>query len=450
MRKLDLKCRVLAFLDKDRLDDATELLAMTIKKYCHIFTIRNDVKNEMRIYQDGIYKENGESHIKEFCRAILGECYRESIAKHVVDKIAEDTKVDAENFFGVNYINEIPVQNGILNIFTLELKPFTPKKVFFSKLPIKFDLEATCPKIEQFLKEILSKEDDIKVFYELAGFSFLKDYKFEKAFMLVGDGRNGKGKSIELLKRLVGMENCSALTLTMLNPESSDISHLFGKFLNVAGDIGNQDLKDTSMFKMLTGRDLISGRRKYMTNIHFQNYAKFIFSCNELPMVYDMTKGFWDRWILLEYPYTFVCEDELNKNKDNHFLKLRDEGIIEKITSPEEMSGLLNQALMGLNRLLNQKGFSYTLGTDEVKSKWIRKSNSFMAFCYDFIESESDGNVRKKDLRKKYAEYCKLHKIAPRSDVVIKRVLQDNYGVIEERRDFGGIYEWVWEGIKCK
>jgi putative DNA primase/helicase len=236
----------------------------------------------------------------------------------------------------------------------------------------------------------------------------------------------------------------------MLNPENSDISHLFGKFLNIAGDIGNQDLKDTSMFKMLTGRDLVSGRRKYMTNIHFQNYAKFIFSCNELPMVYDMTKGFWDRWILLEYPYTFVCQDEFEKSKANPLVKVRDEGIIEKITTPEEMSGFLNQALIGLNRLLANKGFSYTLGTEEVKSKWIRKSNSFMAFCYDFIEGESDGSITKKELRKKYAEFCKQHKIAPRSDVVIKRVLQDNYGVIEERREVLGIYEWIWEGIKLK
>jgi hypothetical protein len=53
--------------------------------------------------------------------------------------------------------------------------------------------------------------------------------------------------------------------------------------------------------------------------------------------------------------------------------------------------------------------------------------------------------------RKKYIDYCKEHKIPPRSDVVIKRVLQDNYGVVDERKEImSNIYEWVWEGIKWK
>jgi putative DNA primase/helicase len=144
-------------------------------------------------------------------------------------------------------------------------------------MPVMFDINAQCPKIDKFLKDILAKEDDVKVFYELAGFAFLKEYKFEKAFMMVGDGRNGKGKCIELLKRMVGVGNCSALTMTMLNPLNPDISQLFGKFLNVAGDIGNQDLKDTSMFKSLTGRDLISGRRKYKITLIFKTMPSLSF-----------------------------------------------------------------------------------------------------------------------------------------------------------------------------
>jgi putative DNA primase/helicase len=114
-------------------------------------------------------------------------------------------------------------------------------------------------------------------------------------------------------------------------------------------------------------------------------------------MVYDMTRGFWDRWVLLEFPYTFVPEEEYNKTTDKSLIKIRDEGIIEKISTPGEMSGLLNQALLGLNRLMTSKGFSFTLGTEEVKSKWIKKSNSFMAFCYDHIEEDSDGIITKKN-----------------------------------------------------
>ena len=34
--------------------------------------------------------------------------------------------IDADKFFNVNYINEVPIQNGVLNIKTRELSDFNP------------------------------------------------------------------------------------------------------------------------------------------------------------------------------------------------------------------------------------------------------------------------------------------------------------------------------------
>jgi len=432
---------------------ASELIIDYITKHTKMHTTKDDEKSEMWIYKDGIYIPQGKSEIKEIMRNLLDEHFSTFIYNAVLTKLEPDTYIDRDKFFQMHYSykDEIPVENGILNINTLELSEFNPKRVFFNKIPVKYDPKATCPKIDKFFKDVLTNEDDVHVLYELAGFSFLKDYKFEKAFMLVGNGRNGKGKSIELLKRLVGIENCCSASLVSLVPESFTISELFGKMLNLAGDIGNTDLKDTSMFKSLTGRDLVGGKRKFLKNINFENYAKFVFACNELPMVYDLSRGFWDRWILLEFPYTFVTKEEYDISADKTLLKIKDDDIINKITTPEEMSGLLNEALKGLKRLLEKKRFSSSKGTEEVKSTWIRKSNSFVAFCYDFIEDASDGKIPKKDLRKKYADYCKAHNVSNKSDFVIKKALMDMYGVGEDRiNQVGDYWEWFWTGIRWK
>lgn len=432
---------------------ASELVTKYILSKTKIFTTKDDEKSEMWIYKNGIYVPQGKSEIKEIMRDILDEQYSTFIYNAVVAKIEPDTYIDADEFFRMHYKykDEIPVENGILNIKTKELSEFNPRRVFFNKLPVKYDPTAVCPKIDKFFRDVLASEDDINVLYELAGFSFLKDYKYEKAFMMVGGGRNGKGKSIELFKRLVGIENCCSAPLMSLVPESFTISELFGKMLNLAGDIGNTDLKDTSMFKSLTGRDLVGGKRKFLKNINFENYAKFVFACNELPMVYDLSRGFWDRWVLLEFPYTFVTKEEYDITPDKTFFKIKDDDIIQKITTPEEMSGFLNKALEGLDRLLLNKRFSSTKGTGEVKSTWIRKSNSFVAFCYDFIEDDANGKINKKDLRKKYADYCKAHNVSSKSDFVIKKALMDMFGVSEEKSNaFGEFYEWVWTGIRWK
>ncbi|HKL24177.1 MAG TPA: hypothetical protein VJ912_03465, partial [Candidatus Nanoarchaeia archaeon] len=94
---------------------------------------------------------------------------------------------------------------------------------------------------------------------------------------------------------------------------------------------------------------------------------------------------------------------------------------------------------------------STTKGSEEVKTMWIRKSNSVMAFCMDMIQEEYDAFITKKQFRKKYVEYCKKHKIQVKTDYVIKRTLSEMFGASEDRKDvFGSGYERVWEGIKWK
>lgn len=451
-RKKEVKLQYLSLINGKFKDwaEATELLTKYVLERVKIFTTKDDSRSEMWVYKDGIYTPQGKSEVKQILRDLLEEQYSSYIYAKVIDKIEPDTFIEAENFFNINYKYEVPVENGILDILNLELSPFDSEKIFFNKLPVKFEIGVECPQIDTFLKEVLANEEDIKVFYELVGFSLLKEYTYEKAFMFVGGGRNGKGKSVELIKRLLGPQNCSAIPLASLVPESFSISELFGKFVNIAADIGNQDLKDSSTFKSLTGRDLINGKRKFQRDISFENYAKLIFACNELPMVYDLTRAFWDRWILLEYPYTFVTKEEYEATEDKKYVKIKDDNIINKITKPEEMTGFLNQALAGLHRLIQNKRFSATKGTEEVKSTWIRKSNSFIAFCYDNLEECHDGWISKKDIRKKYSEFCKMHGVPSKSDFVIKKSMQDLYGALEERKEVFPTWEWVWMGVKWK
>jgi putative DNA primase/helicase len=446
-----LKYKFIDLIKDKQWNDTSELLVDYILSKEKIYTTKDDVKSEMWIYRGGIYIPQGKSEVKEIMRKILGKWYSQWHYNQVIAKIEADTFIEHNTFFNTNYKYELPVANGILNIKTGELTEFSPKKIFFSKCPVKYDVLAQCPMIDTFLSEVLANPEDKNVFYELGGFALLKEYTFEKAFMFVGGGRNGKGKSLELIKRVIGAENCFSLSLSALQHDNADVSQLFGKMINLAGDIGHKDLQETSMFKSLTGRDLITTRRKFLQALTFENYAKFVFACNELPMVYDISKGFWDRWILLEFPYYFGTKEEIESAKDEKgLMKLRDENIIDKITTETELSGLLNQFLFGLNRLFENRKFSSTMGSEETKNTWIRKSNSFMAFCMDKLDNDYDGRINKKELRKKYVEYCKNHKIAGKSDNVIKRTLEEMFGASDGSTDVLGSYERYWSGIKWK
>jgi putative DNA primase/helicase len=447
-----IKLEYLDLAHDKKWSEATELLVDYILSINKIYTTKEDIKSECWIYKDGVYIPQGKSQIREDLRKLLGKYYSDWIFGKVREKIEPDTFIDSNKFFNINYVDEIPIQNGILNVVTKELKPFDKNKIFFNKLPIIYNPIATCPAIEKHLKDVLKFDEDINVMYEIIGFLLYKSYFLEKMIMFIGDGRNGKGKTIDLIRRFLGVENCASVPLSALADDNFRVSELFGRMANLAGDLSNTSLKDTGMLKQTTGRDLIGANRKFLNDIKFINYAKHIFACNELPKVYDMSKGFWSRWIVLEFPYEFINEGEYNSLEENKRImkKILDPYHIDKISSDEELSGLLNKALEGLQRIRTNKTFSYSKGTDEIKKFWIRKSDSFVAFCFDNLEEANDQEMTKAELRKAYHKYCSEHKLKGCSDKAMSITLQEMFGVIESRRTKEFITSYVWEGIKFK
>jgi len=252
-----------------------------------------------------------------------------------------------------------------------------------------------------------------------------------------------------LLKRFIGPENCSSLPLRSINEGSFSLCELFGKMANLAADLSKTDLKETGMIKSLIGRDTIQAMRKYLRDLIFVNYAKMVFAANELPKIYDTTDGFWTKWVLLEFPYKFVTQKvyDSSSEEEKEVLKIINPEIIEKISTENELSGLLNYALDGLDNLLKNKDFSYSKSTKEVKDMWIRKSDSFTAFCYDHVSEDSESQISKKLLRKIYHKYRKLHKVSSCSDKAIRITLENMFGVSESQNSN---YDRIWEGINFK
>ena len=431
---------------------ASELLVVRILNDLKIYTLRSDERPEMWVYEDGIYVPNGKTRIYEFVSSVVGKAFTTPFANLIVDKIKVRTYISPEDFFGRELINEIAVENGVLNIFTRELSDFTPDKFFFSKIPVHFDVSARCPAIHEHFRAILKTETDVPILEELFGFLLLKEYQFEKAFMFIGNGRNGKGKTLELMKRFLGPENVSSIPIQQFESDNYAAGELHKKLANLAGDIGRTALKTTGMFKTLTGRDFISAGRKYLTRLNFTNYAKLIFAANELPLSYDLSVAFFERWILLEFPFTFVSQEVFSNatEEESRMLKLIDTSIIDKISKPDQLSGLLNVALDGLSRLLDNKGFSYSKSRQEVEKMWLRKSSSLLGFIQDFVEEDFDSYVTKKDFRNAYTMYCRKHKLRGISDKLLADILPLNLSVSSERKKIGDNQVGIWDGIRLK
>jgi len=426
---------------------ASEMLAKELIKIYHIYTLRRDNDStELWIYENGIYTPNGKTYIKEFIRSMLGDLYKIQFVNIVIEKIVVDTYINQESFFINEDLELLPVLNGILNLKTKQLLDFSPDYKFFNKIPIYYDPRVEIDAIKQFLYDILKDKNDIDVIQELLGYLLLREYRYEKAFMLLGTGRNGKTKFISLIELFLGEANCSKVSLQMLEKEKFLVSQLYTKLANVSGDLSKTALKETGVFKQLTGRDTLIADRKFTSPIEFKNYAKMIFACNELPRTADETPGFFDRWNILDFPFKFVENPEPNTNE-----KLKDDRIIERITNNKEMSGLLNWALVGYDRLLANNRFSVSTSTENIKNKWRRRSSSFNAFFQDEMERDDnfDNFIKYHDIMKLYNEYCTKHNVKNESIYVINAILQQEGGDKKQKK-FEGTQELVWFGLKFK
>jgi putative DNA primase/helicase len=434
----------------------TEILVRVAKSESNFYTTKFDDRNEIYFYLDGIYIPEGRTFIKEIARRYAGKYYTENLGNLIIAKIEADTFIEQNKLFKPQNIEEICVLNGVLNLKTKELLPYNKDKIFFSKIQANFDLTKTCENINLFLLEVLPEQKDILTIYEIVGFCLFREYFIEKGVMMLGSGRNGKGKTITLIKSLLGEQNFTGLPLQKL--ESGDFKEieLMGKLANLGGDISNYPLKDTSKFKGLTGRDTITASKKFKNDVSFVNHAKMIFATNVLPKTYDLSEGFFSRWVYLNFPFTFKPKKEYDElvNIDCKLvssLKILDPHRIDLIMTSDEMSGFLNEAIRGLHRLWSNNDFTSSSSSEDTKAWWIRNSDSFLAFTLENLEiADSELEFIKKDsLRKCYQAYCKKHRLPPEGDkhiyeIMIRQVKAWDSQLNEDER------ERVWKGVRFK
>jgi len=335
-----------------------------LKQNHHFITLTND---DIYLYQNGIYALNRVKQlIRETTEGRFQENYLESDTEQISDRIRARTTFDnnaPENQIPDNFLC---VKNGILDMDTFELNPHSPDFKFFSKIDIEYNPEATCPNITEAMLQWLTPDGKQNNQYlgmqELFGYVLDPNYKYQYGFFWLGEtGSNGKGKCVDLLKTFVGMENTSVLTMTQMQEKFSRVN-LYNKLLNISDELNQHALEDTAFFKMITGESWISGEKKNIQEpVMFRNHAKAVILANQLPPVRDKTSAFFRRPILFEFNNRFTTE---NGKKDPNLLA--------KLTTPEELSGLLNWALQGRKRLHENMEFSnQPSNEEEIQQRWI-------------------------------------------------------------------------------
>lgn len=440
----------------------------SIAEYMNVITLSTSEKS--LIYKNGTYKEASNLILKSFFLSLgaatnnlRSECLEMLKASTVVD----ERDMDSDPF-------TICVENGILSInpetWEIILLPHDPDYMNMIQLPISYVPEADCPKIRQFIRDLFitsmcpicrrtietdecptCKTKGVEIGYnsvltveELFGYLIFKRHFIHKAFLFVGAGRNGKSTLLSLMRNFLGDENVTSIPIQKLEDRFTP-SELFGKLANISGDISSEALKHTERFKEITGEDFLLVEKKFQQPFSMVNIAKQIFTGNQVPKTGDGSYGFYSRFIILNFLKRFDFEPGADKAPNTNLLR--------DLTSPEEMSGLLNLALERLKDLVANNKFTGALSVSETSEMFEELSNPedvVRQFYGECLVPQPKGFVGTVELDQKFQEWTRVYGYKPIYINVFIKLLKKMYHLRDMRKMIDKRYITVLVGIELQ
>lgn len=404
------------------------ILSEYLKDHIHAFY----GAEQYYLYQGGVYRPSGDVEARAIVQSFLLPEF--TSLNNIVDAEGQWKLKILKSLGEVNcnpYI--LNLRNGLYNVMDGTFRPHSPEYFSTVQLACSYSPDAACPRFEQYLSEVLAK-DELPLVQEMLGYFLVPVTKAQKSFVIVGAAGSGKTQLLNTINLLLlGRENVSNVEWQQLG-DRFKTAELVGKLANIFADLPSRALDDNGIFKALVGEDCLTVERKNKDPFSFQPFSRLLFSCNNLPRNYgDKSEGFYRRLIIIRFRKS-VPEEKKDPNLFAAF--------------EAEADGILNFALVGLRRLMENKyRFSETAGTDAELQRYRMENNSVLSFIHEACVLDPEGVVEKTELYNRYREYCKSEGFAPFSAANFTRDLEANYPGLVSKRDKLGRRR-VWAGVR--
>jgi len=343
---------------------------------------------QLWMYENGVYRP-GEERLRRILITKLGPnewtTHRErSVIRWFMGGSPELLEKPASNL--------INMRNGLFNLSTNKLEEHTPDYLTNVQLEIDYDPAAECPRIRQFISEIVAADAEVTV-YEFSGQVWVGDNSSQKAGLLAGDGANGKTTFMNVLKKGLGRRNFSSVSLEDLNRNRFSAAELYGKLANICPDINGDHLPDMSKFKALVGGDQgVLAEFKYGQPFTFDPFATLIFSANKIPTSDDVSHGYLRKWLPIEFPNTFP----INRN------------LLKELTTPQELSGFFNLSIKAWKACRGV--FTEGASIQQARMMLTESVDPFLGFLKEWVVVAADAKVKRPELYQAYKSWCRDNK----------------------------------------
>ena len=361
--------------------------AAYLKSNYHI--IRND--GAILIYKDGVYEYSKRDIEKAMSVEIpsLKNSQRKEVLSQL-DLMCDEVPSSPTNL--------IAFRNGVLNIETGELLPFSPDYVITNKIHWDYNPHAYFELADYTLNRIACDDPEIRlILEEVIGACFYRSNTLAggKAFILTGEGSNGKSTFISVLNRILGKDNTCSLDLKNLADRFSTVM-MYKKLANLGDDISDEFNSDLSVFKKIATGQEIEAEQKGQEKFNFEPYCKLIFSANNVPRTRDKTGSVQRRLIIVPFNAKFSADD-------HDF----DPQITWKLQTQESIEYFIALGIKGLQRVLENRKFTTSAKVEKELEDYAERNNPVLAFIKHCDEEEiSILNEPVREVFLRYSTFC--------------------------------------------
>lgn len=369
------------------------------------------INGQLHIYKDGVYSNGYKEIESNMIQHIpnLKKMQRREVLDYMELIVDEKESADA---------NLIAFNNGVYDLVSGELKPFSPDIVITNKIPWNYVPETYNELADHTLDKLACSDPAIRsLLEECIGYCFYRRNELGKAFILTGDKSNGKSTFLDIIKAILGDRNISALDLKELGDRFST-SMMFGKLANIGDDIGDDFLQGNQVatFKKVVTGNRIKAERKGQDPFEFNPFIKLLFSANDIPRMKDKTGAVLRRLVIIPFNATF------SKDAPDY-----DPFIKYKLIQQDSIEYMIRIGLEGLKRVVTNNGFSKSDKVQSQLDEYEEENNPIIAFIrdtgVDMIENRPTNEVYKR-----YQVFCADNSMQPMSNIVFSKQINKRLG----------------------
>lgn len=292
------------------------------------------------------------------------------------------------------------VANGTLELHAdrFKLRPHRREDLITKVSPIAYDANATAPRWERFLEEVLP-DPEVRTFLQrFAGSCLTGDVSDRKFAFFSGTGRNGKSVATKTLRAVLGeYAIVGAPDLLMAKKEQShptEIADLYGARLVVCQEVPKGRTLNEQRVKELTGDEgEIKARRMNENFWAFTPTAKIIIVGNHPPRVTDDTDSIWDRMCRVPFDVR-IADDRVDRSL---FKTLR-----------AELPGILTWCVRGC-LAWQEHGLSAPRAIVEATNGYRADEDTLGRFLADCCAFHANARATVKGIADAYAEWSRVN-----------------------------------------